>query len=102
MNSQTTRAELSKELLDFLEQRGYRYILSIGASASEDYQEGTKDDYRIIPLKADDPRLTYEETDYGIDPIKSNDVLEMAAGDEFIRFMIEIPVEDYTYYLNQG
>lgn len=99
MNGITSRAELSKELLLFLQQRGYSHILSIGATETEFGPEGGRDEYKLLPLKLDDPRLVYEETDYIISPIMSQEVNEMAEGVDFICFMIDVPVEDYEYYI---
>lgn len=101
MTIKIQRTELSIELLSFLEQKGYSHILSAGAAATELGPDGGTDDYRLIAVKPNDPRLQYEETDYIISAINSNEAKDMAAGIEFIRFMIEVPLSELAQFLNQ-
>ena len=98
MSSTTIQTAFTKELLWFLESQGYTHILSLGADATENTPAGGQDNYRLLPLKPGDPRLSYEETDYIIEPIDGNDVIDMAAGDEFICFMIEVPIQEFTIF----
>lgn len=101
MNAVKHNTELSTELLSFLEQIGYTHILSVGAAQTEFGTDGDTDDYHLIPLKPDDPRLSYQETDYIVSAINSSDVKEMAEGVEFIRFMIEVPLSEFELFLNR-
>jgi len=94
-----TQTEFNKDLLAFLQEMGYSHILSLGAAPAENAPEGYRDDYRLTPLKPDDPRLNFEELDLMIEPIQANDVKDMAAADEFIRFIIEMPVTDFELYI---
>ncbi len=100
MSSETLKAELSEELLLFLQQEGYSHILSLGDAETENGPDGGTDDYFLLPLKQDDMRLHFEEAEYLINPIMSQDVLIMAQGVDALRFLIEIPVHLYNRYLN--
>ncbi len=92
--------EFSRELHLYLMEQGYTHILCLGVSAADETEDDDYyDDYRLRPLKQDDPRLQFEEADYIIEPIGSNEVYEMSGGDEFIRFIIELPVDVLEQYL---
>ena len=94
-----TKAIFTKPLLAFLVQQGYTHVYSLGIRPKPGETED-EEDYILIPLKAGDPRLQYQETDMHIDSIDSPEVIEMAAGDEFISFFAEIPMEVYdAFYL---
>jgi hypothetical protein len=58
-----------------------------------------EDNYWLEPLKPDDPRLKFEEADHIINFIEESDVIDMAHGDEFIRFLILIPKEVWNAYV---
>lgn len=95
-----TKAKFTKALHAFLARQGYTHIYSLGIRPKPGETEDGED-YILIPLKSGDPRLQYQETDMHIDVIDSPEVIEMAAGDEFISFFAEIPMELYdTFYLN--
>lgn len=98
MNNETLKAELSEELLLFLQQEGYSHILSlVDDQVSNDQQV---DDYFLMPLTKEEVDNNFEETEHIINPINSNEVQNMAQGVDAIRFLIEIPVELYNRYLN--
>lgn len=78
------KQEFNKELQQKLIQQGYTHMLCVGVLDKE------TEDYILIPLKAEDPRMKYEETDLLIEPMQSHDVNDMAAGDEFITFYVEL------------
>lgn len=91
------RAEFTRQLHSFLIEQGYTHIYSLGIRPKPgEVEDG--EDYLLIPLKPNDPRLQYQETNTHIDPINSPDIIEMTDGDEFISFYIEIPMEEYDYY----
>lgn len=94
-----TRKELTKELLQFLQSRGYTHILSLGVTGVELGADGGSSEYLLVPVKENDPRLKYEETDHIISAIDSDDAKDMAAGVEFITFMIDIPVNDFEAFV---
>lgn len=96
MRTSVIQAELSNGLLDFLKQRGYTHILSVGVAGTEYGPDGGEDDFYLLPLKPDDPRLQYEEADLIIAAIDSLDVREMAKGVDLIRFIITIPEKEYA------
>lgn len=100
MNKETLKAELSEELLLFLQQQGYSHILSIGADQTENGPDGGTDDYYLLPLTYNDNRIKLKETDDLINPIISQEVLTMAQGVDALRFLIEVPVALYDRYLN--
>ncbi len=95
----TTRAAFTKQLHAFLVEKGYTHMYSIGIRPKPGELE-ENEDYILLPLKPGDPRLTYEETDRIINEINDHEVMDMAGGDEFIRFYVEMPMEEYdNYYL---
>jgi hypothetical protein len=100
MSIQTLKAELSEELVLFLQQQGFSHIMSLGDDRSENGPDGGIDDYNLLALKADDPWLKVEESHSLINPIDSDDVKTMAEGVDSIRFLIEIPQPLYQQYLN--
>lgn len=99
MTTSTTKAEFSKELLQFLKKQGYTHILSVGAKPEEHGPDGHYDDYNLLPLKPNDLRLQFEETDHIIAAMESEDVQIMANGVDAIRFLIEIPLIEYEKFL---
>jgi hypothetical protein len=100
MSNQTLKAELSEELVLFLQQKGYSHILSLGGNKSENGPDGGTDDYYLLALKSEDLGVKFEEADSLINPIDSDDVKTMAVGVPAIRFLIEIPESLYHQYLN--
>lgn len=96
MNSTLIQVEFSKQLIFFLKKKGYTHLLEKGVSQTAPDSE--RDDYVIVPLKNDDARIQYEELNYIVDTIDSNDVLEMASGDEFIKFVVELPINVYQEF----
>jgi hypothetical protein len=81
----TVKTTFTPALLAFLKGKGYSHIHNIGNIDSDNNV------YLLRPLKHGDGRLQYQETNQQIEPISDTDVAEMAAGDEFITFLIEIP-----------
>ncbi|NCU05139.1 MAG: hypothetical protein GXC73_14255 [Chitinophagaceae bacterium] len=100
MSTETLKAELSEELVLFLQQQGYSHILSLGDEHTEYGTDGGKDDYHLLPLKPHDVENSFEEAEYIINPISAEEVQTMAQGVDAIRFLIEIPVDLYSQYLN--
>ena len=100
MSNQILKAELSEELVLFLQQQGYSHILSLGGNESENGPDGGADDYHLLALRSDDLRVKFREPDSLINPIDSDDVKTMAVGVPAIRFLIEIPESLYQQYLN--
>lgn len=78
------KKEFDKELQKYLIYQGYTHILCNGVIDKE------TEDYILFPLKPDDPRLSYEESDLIIEPILSHNITDMASGDEFITFYVDL------------
>lgn len=93
----------TKPVHKFLMSRGFTHLLSLGINPKESDDAGEsetgKENYWLEPLKADDPRLSYQETEQLIQGIKESDVYDMSDGQDEIGFMITVPVEDYELYL---
>ena len=90
--------EFTRQLHSFLIVNGYTHIFNLGIRPASDQSEDSED-FILIPLKPDDPRLTYEEIDTVIEEINNNEVFDMADGDEFISFSVEIPKSEYENFL---
>jgi len=81
----------SPELYQYLKTKGFSHLYAIGNRVPEG--EPDHDDYVLVPLLPSDPRINYEESDAIVNAIDSDEVKDMAAGDEFINFYIELPAE---------
>ncbi len=82
------RIGFNRNMLSFLVAEGYTHIYSKGIIDNSN-------EYILIPLEPGDPRLQYEELNKIVEAITSNDVYDMADGDEFINFYIELQDEDF-------
>lgn len=102
MNTKTIVAELSEELILFLKSEGYTHILSMGDAFTNNEADHHVDDYYLLPLLPDDPLLKAEASDQLINPMESDEIKEMAAGVDSIRFLIEIPDDLYLKYLQNS
>lgn len=80
--------EFTRELLTELKRKGYTHIYSRGIQNENDENDN---DFILVPLKPNDPRIKYEETDFNIQEIDSSDIQDMVHGDPFINFVIELP-----------
>jgi len=103
MKDRCIDVQFTKQLHEFLIQRGFTHILSLGIRPTEVAEAGEpetgKENYWLEPIREDDPRLAYQETEQLIQTIKENDVYDMATGQDEIRFMITVPIADYEEYL---
>jgi hypothetical protein len=79
------KIEFTKQVYLNLIQQGYTHIYSRGTL---DQKSDTDNDFFLVPLKADDPRLRFEESDLIIEDIHSSEVLDMLNGDPILKFYI--------------
>jgi hypothetical protein len=86
--------EFTRELYNYLIKKGYSHLYSIGNIVREG--EPDNEDYVLVPLQPEDPRIHYEETDAIVNAIESDEVRDMVGGDEFITFYIELSEEDFA------
>src|SRR5881394_3268072 len=102
MKDETVAAEFTADLRNFLEQRGYSHIHSLGIEPKEvndaNEPETGKENYWLEPIKEDIER-TKRDTEKIIQKINDAGVLEMAEGENVIQFMIKVPQADYEDYL---
>lgn len=68
-----------------LKRDGYTHIYRRGIFNQEDDNDN---DYILVPMKSDDPRVLFEDTDLIIQNINSMDITDMLWGDPFIRFCV--------------
>lgn len=90
----------NRSLLTFLKERGYTHIYNVGIITDPETGEDSET-YLLIPLKANDPKVFYEEINNIVEEIESNDVYDMADGDEFITFLLEIKTTEYEMYIQK-
>jgi hypothetical protein len=102
MKYSVIQKEFSREIYDFLVALGYTHIVSLGVNKDEESSDEVYKSYILKPIKPVDPQKNIEYPGYIVEPIKSNDVLEMVAGDEFIRFLVEIPVKEFQVFLDKN
>jgi hypothetical protein len=99
----TGRIEFSNDVQKFLVLKGYTHLYMMGVRSNVFITDDDENEnYLLVPLKKNDPRIFYEETEMLIDDINSNDVMDMAAGDEFINFIIELPIEELQEYITMN
>lgn len=102
MKDDTIAAELTADLRDFLEKRGYSHIIALGIEPKEvndaSEPETEKENYWLEPIKADDERLKTRGTGV-IQMINDDAIEEMVNGVNNIQYMIKVPLIDYNDYL---
>lgn len=91
----------TRSLLAFLKETGYTHIYNFGI-VTELENEKDSETYLLIPLKPGDSRIFYEELNNIVEEIESNDVYDMADGDEFITFLLEMKTTEYEIYIQKG
>jgi hypothetical protein len=103
MKDDTIKAELTADLRDFLERRGYSHIISLGIEPKEindaNEPETGKENYWLQPLKAGDEGLKAGEPGNNIHQINDAAVSEMVSGTDDVQYMIKVPLVDYNDYL---
>jgi hypothetical protein len=81
----------STALYKYLKTKGYSHLYATGNRIAEG--EPDHEDYVLVPLLPTDERIGYGEMDGIVYEIDSDDVKDMAQGDEFISFYIELSPE---------
>jgi hypothetical protein len=103
MKDDTIEAELTADLRDFLERRGYSHINSLGIEPKEmndaNEPETERENYWLEPVKPGDERMKAGNLDNTIMEIAGSDVVEMVNGADDIQYMIRVPLIDYNDYL---
>lgn len=84
------------ELYEYLKSKGYSHLYAIGNRIAEGQED--HEDYILIPLMPEDPRIHFGETDAIIYAINEYDVKDMVQGDAFIDFYIEMTPEAFEAY----
>lgn len=102
MSDQTLKAELSEELVLFLQQQGYSHILQVEDGHIQYSSGADTDDYHLLPLKPNDIRVISKEFEFFIFPIHSDEIQLMSEGVDALRFLIELPVNVYNQYLTDS
>lgn len=102
MKDATIDAELTSDLRDFLQRRGYSHIILLGIDPNEindaSEPETGGENYWLELIKPDDERLK-GDNDHIIQGINDGEILKMVAGVDEIQFMIKVPLVDYNDYL---
>ena len=98
--SDKIRVPLNHELQSFLAGEDYTHLYNMGVEGDRlPIKDNSDIDYIIIPLKKDDPLFNDESTAEKIEEIRSNEVFDMAHGNGFIKFIVELPVKVYEKFL---
>ena len=100
MQEVNTIAEFDLQLNNFLIEQGYSHIWCSGINNPNSNSIATED-YFLIPLLPNDPRINYETATDQCLNINSLNVQDMAIGADAIRFLIQIPQETYLKYLTK-
>ena len=103
MKDDTIEAELTADLRNFLERRGYSHIISLGIEPKEindaNEPETERENYWLEPIKVDDERLKSDKLNIPIQKISDAMVVGMVNGSDDIQYMIKVPLVDYNDYL---
>lgn len=103
MKDETIAAELTADLRDFLEKRGYSHIRSLGIEPKEvndaSEPETGKENYWLSPLKPGDEQVTVTGEDAIVHAINDAVIMAMVAGKDEIEYMVKVPLVDYNDYL---
>lgn len=103
MKDDMIEAELTADLRNFLERRGYSHIISLGIKPTEindaSEPETEKENYWLEPIKPGDERTQGEPMDDLIQEINDEAVEGMVSGTNNIQYMIKVPLVDYNDYL---
>jgi hypothetical protein len=73
----------------------HQFLIAQGYSHADE-----SPDYILIPTRPEDSLI--DTTTNIIEVITATDVLEMVAGDEFIHFVVEVPVKEFQLFLDQN
>jgi hypothetical protein len=93
----------TKELHKFLIQEGFTHVYNMGVRDNAFIADGEENEtYIVVPLKPDDGRLLFQEADMHIEVISHHETIDMAAGDEFITFVAELPLVVIEKYLKSN
>lgn len=95
---ENTFAEFDLQLNNFLIQKGFTHIWCSGINNPKANSIEIQD-YLIIPLQPNDPRINSETASDQCLEITSLEVQEMAMGADTIRFLIQLENETYLNYL---
>jgi hypothetical protein len=98
MKHNVVRTEFTSDIHQFLIAQGYSHILSQGTDPDE--PDELLADYILLPIRPGDSRI--DNPVRVIQEISDTDVLEMVAGDEFIHFVVEVPVKEFQVFLDQN
>jgi hypothetical protein len=97
MKHTVVRTAFTSDIHQFLIAQGYSHILSQGVDPTD---ADESPDYILIPTRPEDSLI--DTTTNIIEVITATDVLEMVAGDEFIHFVVEVPVKEFQLFLDQN
>lgn len=94
------KVPFNRDLQTFLADEGYTHLYNIGIDGNRMPIKDDSDlDYLFIPLKEHDPLFRDASTAEKIEEIRSNEVFDIADGDRFIKFIVELPVKVYEKFL---
>jgi hypothetical protein len=98
--NKTIKVPFNRDIQNYLAEHGFTHLYNEGiASNRSPIRDDSDIDYIIIPIKANDPHFNGDDTSQKIEEIKSNETFDMADGDPFTRFVLELPVKEYEKYL---
>jgi hypothetical protein len=104
MKDDTIDAELTSDLRDFLQRRGFSHIVSLGIDPKEindaSEPETTGENYWLEPIKSGDERLQHIN-EHSILEITDTEIEDMVAGRDDIQYMMKVPMVDYNDYLSK-
>ncbi len=103
MKDDTIEVELTADLRNFLERRGYSHLISLGIEPKEQNDanepETGKENYWLLPIKKDDERLKEAAPNTIIQEINDSKILEIVSSEKEIQYMVKVPLVDYNDYL---
>ncbi|MDN3656156.1 hypothetical protein QWZ08_10995 [Ferruginibacter paludis] len=104
MRDVTIDAELTSDLRDFLQRRGFSHIITLGIDPKEindaSEPETAGENYWLEPIKKGDERLQHMN-EHNILEITDTEIEGMVAGRDDIQYMMKVPMVDYNDYLSK-
>lgn len=93
-----THTELNKRLIQFLWEAGYSHFITKENPISKTVSDDEVENIFLLPIKPGDLRHQFEEAELIISHFDSLDVQDMLLGADGIRFVVELPVQEYRLF----
>ena len=98
--NQLVKVKFTRKMHAFLIRDGFTHVYNRGLLNISGEFIDDNEEYVIIPLKEGDPKFQHPSTQLMIEEIIHPEVWDMAKGDTFIRFSVELQSTVYEKFSN--